>query len=331
LKQRVYFVPSVMGAAVIILCFFMFSAAYAGENNAEKNRERIKNSKIKEQIQYTYILSKKDDSGFVSCKKMFDRNGNLLREAWFGSDKLMFSDLNCMYDNDGNCTEETRYSRKDKFTRYVYKYNQMKLKTDIEIFKDNGYAEKRSFLYDKEGRLIENFITRPDNDYDKFSYIYDEKGNQIKVVCVRKSEPAGYYSFTYDTCNNKIMDLCFGADGSAVTRIIRKFDSTGLKTEEIQYKGTNEFALKRIFSYDTNKFLTSEIDVDTTDKILLELKYVNNPEGQHLEETSINEKGITNIHRVIRYDSKGNITEEVYYNTEGKPDKTIKYRYEYYN
>ncbi len=200
-------------------------------------------------------------------KIILDKNGNLLERYSYHWDNKIYLDYTRKYDANNHLLEHTNMLKGEISTRETYVYN-------------------------KEGLLIERNKFYGDKPYYKWMYTYDEKGNTI--------EEEDYY---YDKMRSKRWKM--------------SFDENNNKTLSKFYNYNEQHKLNFHYLYDSKKRILKRTEENLFTKKTIpieEFKYQNlSNNNRQVIRLEYNNEGKLKDKFIRRYDSIGNMTEYLEY------------------
>lgn len=153
----------------------------------DKDRDKIKNTKVQSISENEYRISNLDTILETSIIKEFNQNGYQIKEIHIDYEKNTFDTLVFEYNKQNHIEKITGLSsltiftyNKDHFLHQKYFYFNLKNGTYQDTLFDN-------FYYNKNGRMNKHSVLKPQGKnedpkvMDEISYYYDEKG-RIAIV-----------------------------------------------------------------------------------------------------------------------------------------------------
>ena len=202
-----------------------------------------------------------------------------------------------------NTCVKNEYSVTSKFGSYyrtlatktvnAYDASGLLLEEAVYTAKDK-LTEKTSYTYDTERNLTEkNTCDAEGNSVEKFAYTYSE-GKLKEIDCYKTGN---FYSKTiFKTENGKTDKSEYNEEGALVKKTFLVYQGSQLIEENV-YSSNGQLDYKKTYAYnDKNK-------IDSIVKT--------NPDGEIVEKT------------VFRYDAKGNLSEETYYEGDAVSKRVI--------
>lgn len=289
----------------IIFLSLVFTNAFSQIRNEDKDRIRISQNKILKSIQWThkYVQGKANPNGYITTETNYDKKGNPVEVVNYKSTGIISSKLNYKYDQNNNKIEFIQYQKLNK--------------PDLEV------AFKQAFQYDNNGnKKIEVGFDGATGYTINYSYLSDNKPKDIikynsSRVIIEKWEYS--YSDNIQTINIFKMDKL---DRS----IIRKFDTKGNITEEVNKNSAGKELQKTTNDYNSENLLTSSSEY-FSGKLVKKLVYKYNTDNQITEITQINPDNSKTLNRSNSYDNQGNLIEEKWF--DGIPDDLSSRKFKY--
>ncbi len=265
---------------------------YAQSQSDSKERVRIANSKISKSVQWTYKFSqgKINTKGYITTESKYDEKGNVIEVINYKSNGQVSSKLQYKYDKYNNKTEYLKFEKKDK--------------PDIEL------TYKQSFIYDEKG------IKKIENGFDGitpykiiYNYLPDGRTKDITKYASDNSIIEKWES----TYNNNIQTINILKLGKNLDYIlIRKLDSKGNILDETRKDPKGKEVKRIVTEFDANNNILSNAEY-YSGKFSKKLVYKYNAKNQLLEITQVNPDGSETLNRAFKYDLKGNILEEKWF------------------
>ncbi len=161
------------------------------------------------------------------------------------------------------------------------------------------------------------------------NFQYDENNRLTSTVRYKNNEPIKK-SVTLQYSKNGLATKheYFNQQGKKIRTSIKKYDNANNEIDFIMY--SNEIAVKsqRKMEYQGNKKVSTK-EYNTYDKLVMEKYFEYNKEGfVSVEKTIKPTKSTLTIK--YKYDNKGNWTEKVFYDEQGKPVKITEREITYY-
>jgi len=181
----------------------------------ERERERIKNFKVKEIEKLNFEYNSKEvlvRKGKISTIK-YNIKGYETETIVYGKDDKMDFRYEYKYNNKGEKIETLRYTTQGSLDKkYIYEYDKIGNKIKSIRYDLNGKIEKYYlYEYDENGNLTDDIWFNADGDLEfKIKNEYDDKGN--KTV-----------TYTYN------------GDGELISKYVFRYDERGNVVEEVKY------------------------------------------------------------------------------------------------
>lgn len=282
-----------------------------------------------------------DENNLYSIGRMdVDDNGLVLSYAIFNTQEQPIESKDGVhkrvmeYDDQGNITSEKYLNKEEKPTKFMGFYNSVKLEYDDlnQPVKTSYLDENGRLTYDEHGIAIVKRTFNPMGNVTKYEYI-DKDGRTL----VNSKEGFAVQETTYDAIGNM----------KSVSH---------LNSERKPCLYAREYS-RREWTYDPKtNFITEQTDYDTTNKIITKAHYVNDRQGNNIQEWETDDKdNLKNVvwnyeyknNRIVKryatdlqgkrvnvpnetycevhaqYDDNGNITEMTVFDTQGNRTTNI--------
>lgn len=255
-----------------------------------------------------YDINDKPMENSVGIHKIlceYDSVGNLLKQDYQGKELKPVryagfnSSIRYQYDDRYQCQSMSFYDEVGTLT-----YNQDGIAICQYTYDKTGNIVKYEFL-DKDG----NTLVNNKNGYSVIEITYDGLGN-IKTCCYYNSymKPCmtsfGYSSkeFIYDEKTNFLTEeKLLNANGNIIRIVKYTYDSNGNQTSSWSVNGYGAILdVVSHYEYDDNNRVTKV--------------YATNLSGR-----KVNQQGVNYSELNVKYDERGNITEQVYLDVNGNP------------
>lgn len=224
--------------------------------------------------------------------KRFEKNGKLAGFKKFE------------YNKNGNIISESSFNNDSTiYSEIKYSYNSQ-----------NKQTEKHT--YDKEGEL-KNMIKQN----------YDDTGNNIEIISYdKKMEVERKTVYKYDKDNRLVEHLNYNKFGKSILKRLLTYNVNGLFAEEKRFLQGN-YKNKVLFTYNDNSDLIKKKYYSNTGDLKDNYTYEYNSNRQKTTFSELDVNNKTIIQRVYNYDTRGNLIEVIYRNSDniitGK--RTLKY------
>lgn len=278
--------------ALILITLLLQNSAFSQGQQDDRERERIANSKISKITQWThkYVKGNLNPKGYITTESKYDDRGNAIEVINYKSTGQISSKLIYKYDKNNNKLEYQKFEKKDK--------------PDIEL------TYKQSFIYDDKGnKKVENGFDGIAAYKIMYNYTSDGKVKNITKLGADNSVLEKWES-TYSGNTQTINILKLGRNLDYI--LIRKTDANGNLIEETR-KDAKGNEVKRITSeYDSKNLITSNAEY-YSGKLSKRFKYKYNTQNLLSEIIQINPDGTELLDRAYKYDNKGILLEEKWF------------------
>lgn len=165
-------------------------------------------------------------------------------------------------------------------------------------------ARQSTLKYNSKGFLTETIIYDDDEIVKyKFNYDYDKDGRKTKSTSFIQDKIVNYFTYDYNEFGNKTKAYRHNPSGDLEEYYIYKYDNEGNLIEEEWFSSSG----KKVYS--------------------LENEYEN---GIKTRSSTYDENYNLLYEYILKYDEKGNVIEEIKYDTRGEQAGLIQYIYKYY-
>lgn len=290
----------------IVLLLLVSTSSFSQGKTEERERVRIANNKIKKSTQwlYKYTQGKINAKGYVSTENKYDERGNAVEIINYKATGKISTKLTYKYDKDNNRTEYIKYGKTEKEElgltyKQVFSYDAVgNKKVEIGFDGITGYTIIYNYLSEYKQKSIVKYNSDK-SVAEKWEYSYIDKTQTITI---------------YKPANN--LDYI----------LQKQTDINGNIVEEIRKDSKGKEVNRTTYEYDSKNNLISSAEY-FSGKLSKKLTYKYNSHNQLVEITQTNPDGSKILYRSYKYDTKGNILEEKWF--DGVPDdyssKTYKY------
>lgn len=169
---------------IFILCLLIGITA-----PCQSKKER-KKYKIKSTTEWETSTIGGKSSTYKVASEEFDRAGHTTMKAEYSPDGTATFRTTAVFDSFGNKTEETETDlAKKKNTRWTYRYNAMKDKTEEVEYEGSVIRKKTIYTYDADGNKIsESEMDAAGNLLKKSVYTYNSKNLKTGKTNVAESK-----------------------------------------------------------------------------------------------------------------------------------------------
>lgn len=279
---------------IILVCAILLTQnlVFSQGQQEDRERERIANSKVSKTIQWThkYSQGKLNEKGYLTTESKYDEKGNVIEVINYKSSGQISSKLLYKYDKDNNKIEYQKFEKKDKPT--------------LEM------TYKQSFIYDDKGnKKIENGFDGIAPYKIMYSYLSDGKVQNITKLGADNSVIEKWES-TYSGNTQTIKILKLGKNLDYI--LIRKTDANGNTIEETRKDSKGNEVKRTTSEYDRKNQLIANAEY-YSGKLSKKFKYKYNAQNQIVEIIQVNPDGTEFLNRAFKYDSKGILLEEKWF------------------
>lgn len=128
----------------------------------------------------------------------------------------------------------------------------------------------------------------------------------------------------YNENGDIIMSKKFDPEGNVIEKTITNYNDDGKKISEKQYTSDEDIAEVHFFEYDDKNKLKSE-QVKYAEGYESNINYIRNEEKKELLIEETDEDGEIEEYKIIKFDDKGNVTQEADYDDMNKLKTAVKY------
>ena len=220
------------------------------------------------------------------------------------------------------------------------KSTNVRLKESVLSFPNSDKIQKTIYEYDSSGRLLEKKVEAYVKDKLSSSartvYKYDDKGLHAEEENMSTDGSMKMTrKITYNAAGKELEVVSYDFDGYEYYRITYKYNQKGNLIEECHFSGTGD-ETSTVYTYNSAGILISDETRQIGHNTLLsKTVYKCDKNGRVLEKVTLiqtleNGAGTKNTYK---YNDKGYLEKEEYYNIEGKNEKlsyTVRYTYYFY-
>ena len=177
--------------------------------------------------------------------------------------------------------------------------------------------------------LAEQKLTGKVKSLTEYSYKVKKVNGKQQDILNAKS------IYNYNQLGNKTNEYTYNADGSIDTRSVFTYDNNGLLTQEDSYNPDGSTGFTNVYKYDKrgnmisvklydtygSLFLRTSSEYDANDNETKEINYTQSVEKDKHKDVILNKT-------TWRYDEKGNMVEEEYYEGDSTITKETTYKYD---
>ncbi|NVO09685.1 MAG: hypothetical protein HXX16_06980 [Bacteroidales bacterium] len=292
--------------AITILFFTLCLSLYPQSKSDDKERVRIANSKILKSNQWTYKYAqgKLSTKGYITTESKFDERGNVTEVINYKSTGQISSKLLYQYDKNNNRIEYQKFEKRDK--------------PEIEL------TYKQNFTYDDKGnKKIETGFDGITTYRIVYNYLPDGKSKDITKYNADNSINEKWES----TYNDNVQTINVLKQGKTLDyTLTRKTDSKDNIIEEVRKDSKGKEVSRTTFEFDGSNNISSSAEY-YSGKISKTFQYKYNSKKQLAEIIQVNPDGTKTLSRAYKYDEKGNVLEEKWF--DGVPSDLSSKNYKY--
>jgi len=299
-----------MKSYINLFLFLLCSGALLAQSpDDQRLQSTFAKQGVQAQEQWNYKYDKHGKprkDGYLNVKKVYDKNGLLIKEEFYRNGKV-YQYLTYEYDNNNRKTGHENRKYEGNSYKLIYRqkisydengnksqearFNGMNISLLNYTYKDNNLTT--IIKKDKAGTVLsKREFTREDNK--ETVLIYEGLNNlQGKIIN------------TYDTHNNLVETIEYEPANTEKIKITYLFNSNNQLSEKSKWVGGN-FIYKETYNYDNNGYLARVIkdtnkeaeytnniyEYDDKGKLVEEKWYDNHPEDYSSKEYTYNDKGL---------------------------------------
>ena len=264
-----------------------------------------------------------DEKGLELSRSFYDLDEKPIHLSWGGHK------ITAEYDSVGNITKVCYYDKGGKLVKYNGFYNR------VDYTYDNRYLEQTMSYLDSEGKL-----TYSDEGFARCQYSYDNSGNITKIEYIDKdgktliNNKYGYAvtECTYDNLGNRTSFRNYNSLRKPVMTSYGYYakelvyeDKTNFLVQEKLYNVSGNIISIRHFTYDDNGNVISDWTTNSSGSLqgeVIHYEYDENNRYTKSYYTNLSGNKISKFgycEKRNKYDERGNIIEQVYFDTKGNP------------
>ena len=316
----------------ISLLYLLFAALFVfGQVPGElKWKKNIAKNHIQTQTQWNhkYEKGKPQKKGYQNYSKRFDLNGNVIEETYLKSGYVN-KKLSYKYDNNENKVEFVNYrgSANEVIFKQNISYDNSSRKIREERYNGKDYQIIK-YTYDNKNRLIKTVRSDIFGDIEH-QRVFNYSGNTCNISIIEgKSHEIGKIANKYDNNNNIIESIEYDDKGKIKNHYKYSFKGK-LLIEKTKYILGN-FIYKESYNYNSNKNLVKVLKEQPKGKVITDKLYKYDTKGNLIEEQWYDKNPDENSKKTYFYNKKGVLEKvEVYYSLY-KYRIQYKYKYKFY-
>jgi hypothetical protein len=159
---------------------------------------------------------------------------------------------------------------------------------------------------------------------------YDDKGLLVETINYNEEGTIeNLFNYVYDSTNVRVQSKRFDSQNRLQKIFIYEYDKYGFKTKVIRTNLSGESEKYYQYIYDSNGNLIGEKWFDINGDEEYSIKYLTGNNNKKSEAFCYLNSGRLESQYTFRYDSKGNLVEELRYNEDGEKIALIQYVYKY--
>lgn len=265
-------------------------------------REKIAQNKIATVTQWTHKFSnnKVDSKGTITVVTNYDKSGNTVEVVNYRSDGSVSSRHEYKYDTQ---------NRKTEYNQYQVPMGGKELKLSF----------KQTFAYDSDGNKKTEQGFDGKNPY-RIAYTYTSEGKQKEILKYNASNNVEE-KWNFEHKGSQTTVLVYKNAGKLDKKIVRKYDANSNLIDETNYSGADKELGRTTFEYDGKGLLKSKSEY-YGGNLRANYNFVYDNTGQLIEVYQINPAGDKILFSAYKYDSKGNMLEEKWF--DGQPGEYSK-------
>lgn len=297
------------------------------------SREKIAQNKITSVTQWTHKFAnnKVEAKGTVTVVTNYDKNGNAVEVLNYKVDGTVSSKHEYKYDKQNRKTEYNQYQVpmggsqvKLSFKQTFSYYENGNKKGELGF--DGKTTYRIAYSYFDDGKQKEIVKYNAANVVEE-RWVFEHKGG-VTTVTVNKPEGRVEKKIVrkYDNRSNLVDETNYSGAGKELGRTSYEFDSKGLMKFKAEYYGGNQRATYS-YVYDNEDQLVEVYQINPTGEKILYSAYRYDSKGNMLEEKWFDGQPGEYSKRNFKLDNQGNVNEvEAYYSDY---NYKVVYRYTY--
>lgn len=191
---------------------------------------------------------------------------------------------------------------------------------------------KQTMSYDQKGNRVGRINYNPDGTFrseERSNITYDKHG---RITEINSADNLGSFGgkkiYKYDSKGNISEETNYVNDGSMGNRNAYVYDEIGNISEELHYAHDDSFVSKKVYKYAPEGYVAEEAVYDSRSKLLRKMEVAYDAKGNKTV-VHYGGEGSATDKEVFTYDTKGNISEILFYKPDGSLDGKSTYSYEY--
>ena len=245
---------------------------------AEENEQyialkyRIKNSK--EYVTY-YRLGGGEQAEYIRREKIYDSNGLRTKEIVHSPEDSSIENITLhTYDSFGNLVFR-KAVKTDSSSLFSEKriYDKNNNKTESYFYNaDGSVLYHKTFVYDKEGRLLKSQIVHDGQLKSKYTYEYNGMNMTESDDFDSTGKFLSKWLYNYDAHDNQIEAVQYNSKNILQQKTTSEYNSMDFKTKETNYFGT-ELRDFFIYEYNWKNLLSVRTEYASNSKITAKYRY----------------------------------------------------------
>lgn len=267
---------------------------------------------------------------------MFDDRGlNVEDHNYFADGRLNYKNKH-RYDKNRNQVEIESFKHHDSLgEKYVWTYDDLGNMIALDLFFEGELEKRWIWRRDIDGNVLAYIVevTNPEvsgyHDEENI-YAYDEKGKKIEEIKYVYGNLVGKDEFTYNENGDLAEKHSRSSNGTLHWKELFDYGDSGNLTRKIRYEYLHG-GLDCTFTYiyDTKGNLIEESQSDNCGKMVWGYKEKRDSNENVIELQSYAYGGGLLSKTSIEYDTMGNVTEILLFDSEGLLERTTTYSYVY--
>jgi YD repeat-containing protein len=270
-----------------------------------KKRIATRNNYVYSQDREEWVV----ETSFLYTKQVFDKHGNLLKDAGYN----IFGDFETLnvyqYDEKGNLIEQHIHYDENEIAETHRMENREDGKPLREIVEyADGSVDTVTFSYDDNGYLLEEVEMDADGVVESHEIYEFIKGKMIHEVTFGPEETKMTENFhTYDEKGNLLESKLWNSENGDQGRVVHEYDEKDQRTETLHYNAAGQLIERSIYTYDDKGNVVELEEEDTTG--LRRTKFELDGKNNILLQEEHNEAGDLNLRIERSYDEEGQLAE----------------------
>ncbi len=192
----------------------------------------------------------KDDAGKLNTQiSKYDSHGNEIERSLISVGRKRYETNAVMkYDNSGNVIEINNFENDKLRDQQLIEYENNVRRKTFYLDKNGDTVLVSTPEYNSVGKLIKEERKEPNGATLTYNYKYDSAGNLVEMVDYETKR-----NYTSDEKGNVTEYKMYLLDGRRQIRLVFKYNSKGLQSEQIRYDNAESVVLHMVYEYEYYK------------------------------------------------------------------------------